>query len=95
MVSNFIMEAVTPEKRIRCFSYFNVMNSSAILLGALMGGLLIHYLPPLFGYSFLTLFLISCVGRFLVMIFLADKVRDVRRPSGELAKENRALWGGV
>ena len=95
LVSNFIMEAVTPEKRIRCFSYFNVMNSSAILLGALMGGLLIHYLPPFFGYSFLTLFLISCVGRFLVMIFLANKVRDVRRTSGELAKENRALWGGV
>jgi MFS family permease len=78
LVTNFIMEAVTPEKRIRCISYFNVMNSFAVLLGAVLGGMLIHHLPPLFGYSFLALFLVSFFARVGVMIFLARKVREVR-----------------
>ncbi len=78
LISNYIAEAVSPEKRIRCISYFNVMNSGATFLGAILGGFLIGHLPPLFGYSFLTLFLISCGGRFLVMFFLARNVREVR-----------------
>ena len=79
---NFIIGSVKPEKRIRCISYFNVMNSSFVFLGAVFGGLIIHRLPPLFGYSFLSLFLISCFARVAVMTFLAKKVREVRRPLG-------------
>ena len=59
-------------------SYFNVMNSVAVVAGAVLGGVLIHHLPPLFGYSFLTLFLISFVARTSVMVFLAKKVREIR-----------------
>lgn len=79
LVANFLMEAVSPQKRIRCISYFNVMNSAAILLGAVLGGLAIHWLPPLFGYSYLALFLLSCVCRVLVMASLSDKIKEVRQ----------------
>ena len=81
---NFIIESVSPEKRIRCISYFNVMNSLFVFLGAVLGGLAIHRLPALFGYSFLSLFLLSCVARLAVMAFLSKKVREVRRlyPAG-------------
>src|SRR3989338_521163 len=75
---NFIMEAVSPEKKIRCIAYFNVVNSFAVFLGAFLGGQLVHRLPPVFGYSFLTLFLISCLGRILVMGFLPRLVSEVR-----------------
>jgi MFS family permease len=75
---NFVMEAVSPEKRIRCLSYLNVMNALALLLGSAAGGALIHRLPPFFGYSFLTLFLISCLVRLLVVFFMSAKVREVR-----------------
>ncbi len=78
LFTNFILEAVSPEKRIRCTSYFNVMNSVAMLLGSLAGGFLFTRVPPLFGYSFLTLFLISCVGRVIVMAWIAPKVKEVR-----------------
>ncbi len=78
LFTNFIIEAVSPEKKIRSISYFNVMNSFSAVLGASLGGILIHRLPPLFGYSFLTLFLISCGGRVLVMLFLSNRVREVR-----------------
>lgn len=79
LISNFIMEAVTPEKRIRCISYFNLMNNAALLAGAALGGHLLHFLPPLAGYSFLTLFLLSCLTRVVVMAFVAPKVKEVRR----------------
>ena len=79
LLNNFIMEAVSPEKRIRCISYFNVMNNFSVLIGSALGGFLIHRLPSLFGYSFLTLFLISCAGRSLVMFFVAPQVREVRK----------------
>ncbi|MBI4353005.1 MAG: MFS transporter [Candidatus Omnitrophica bacterium] len=78
LVSNFLMEAVSPEKRIRCISYFNVMNGTAVFVGASIGGVLIRHLPKLFGYSYLALFLLSCVARVLVMLFAASRVREVR-----------------
>ena len=79
LMINFIMEAVSPEKRIRCISYFNVMNSAALLGGAALGGHMLPHLRPLRGYSFLTLFLLSCLARVVVMTFVAPKVKEVRR----------------
>ncbi len=79
LLNNFIIEAVSPEKRIRCISYFNVMNSFSVLMGSALGGFLIRRLPNWFGYSFLTLFLISCAGRAFVMFFVAPKVKEVRK----------------
>ena len=78
LFTNFILEAVSPEKRIRCTSYFNVMNSVAMLLGSLAGGFLFTRVPSIFGYSFLTLFLMSCAGRMFVMAWLAPKIKEVR-----------------
>lgn len=78
LVTNFLMEAVSPEKRIRSISYFNVMNSFAVFCGASFGGLMIHRLPKLLGYSYLALFLVSCACRLFVMLFVAGRVREVR-----------------
>ena len=79
LILNFMMEAVSPEKRIRCISYFNVMNSVAVLTGAFVGSRLFHHLPALRGYSYLSLFLLSCVLRMTVMLFVAPLVREVRK----------------
>jgi MFS family permease len=78
VLTHFMAEAVSPEKRIRCIAYFNVVNAVSTLVGASIGGLLFHRLPPLLGYSYLTLFMLSCLARLLVMIFVAGKVREVR-----------------
>jgi MFS family permease len=78
LVLNFLMEATTPQKRIRCISYYNVTNSFAVFLGASLGGLLLHRLPPLAGYSYLSLFLLSCAGRILVMAFVSRRVKEAR-----------------
>lgn len=75
--SNFIYDAVTPEKRTRCIAYFNAINGLAMFLGAASGGYLVRVLPPIFGYNLLTLFLISGILRF-VAVALCSFVKEVR-----------------
>lgn len=76
--SNFIYDAVTPEKRTRCIAYFNVLNGLAIGGGALTGGFLLHKLPPLFGYKILSLLMISFILRMTVSIFMPRHLKEVR-----------------
>ncbi len=85
---NFIYDAVTPAKRTRCISYFNVLNGLALCLGALAGGFIVQKLPPLLGYNILTLFVVSSVLRATVSILLPLPLKEVRKVenvrSGEL-----------
>ena len=75
--SNFIYDAVTPEKRTRCIAYFNVINGLAVVSGSLFGGYLLKVMPPLWGYKILGVLLISGLMRFL-SAFLCSSVREVR-----------------
>ena len=76
--TNFIFDAVTPQKRVRCIAYLNVFAGIATCLGALLGGYLVNILPTLFGYKILSLFLISSSLRFLVVCLLSVKIKEVR-----------------
>jgi MFS family permease len=91
--TNFIYDAVSPEKRTRCISYFNVLNGLALAGGALLGGFLLQRLPPLFGYKILTLFLISSTLRIMVGIFMPLKLREVRPV--EEAKSNQLFFSMI
>ncbi|HEY2987719.1 MAG TPA: MFS transporter [Candidatus Binatia bacterium] len=82
--TNFIYDAVTPQKRVRCISYFQVMNGTAIFLGASLGGFLATKLPPLQGYPLLTLFLLSALCRLFFYFLLFNRFREVR-PSREVS----------
>lgn len=75
--SNFIYDAVTPEKRTRCVAYFNVVNGFAIALGAATGGMLVRIMPPLLGYRILAVLAISGVVR-CIGAALCSVVREVR-----------------
>lgn len=76
--NNFIYDAVSPEKRTRCIAYFNMFNGLALCFGALVGGFLLQYLPPLCGYKLLTLFLISSLLRIIVSLVIPQKLKEVR-----------------
>lgn len=76
--TNFIYDAVSPPKRVRCLGYYNIINGMAIFLAASLGGYLADRLPPLFGYSLGTLFLISAVLRFFADFALSRHFKEVR-----------------
>jgi len=77
-VSNFIYDAVSAPKRTRCIAYFNVVAGIATFFGAVIGGYAVNFLPPLFGYRMLSLFLIAGIMRFCVAGMLFRKIKEVR-----------------
>jgi len=76
--SNYIMDAVTPAKRTRCVAYFSLISGTGLAAGALTGGYLIRYLPPLFHYKILTLFLFSSMLRLAAGLWLPRHIKEVR-----------------
>jgi len=76
--TNFIYDAVTPEKRTRCIAYFNAFNGIALCAGALLGGFLLSWLPPIFGINILTLFLISSLLRIFISLLVPVMLKEVR-----------------
>ena len=75
---NFIYDAVTPQKRVRCIAYYNVINGLALFSGSSLGGYLASRMPPLFGYRLLALFGLSCFCRLLLYLLLSRSFREVR-----------------
>jgi MFS family permease len=76
--SNYIYDAVSPEKRVRCLGYFNLITGTAIFAGTSLGGFLADRLPPLFGPPMCGLFLLSAILRFAAHFLLSPKFREVR-----------------
>lgn len=75
---NFIYDAVTPEKRIRCIAYYNTINGVAMFLGAVSGSFLVNVLPPVFGRRVFAIFLLSGFLRLLALPVLSF-IREVRQ----------------
>ena len=75
---NFIYDAVTPQKRVRCIAYFNVINGVALFFGSSLGGYLASRLPPFSGYRLLGLFALSCSCRSSFYLLLSRTFREVR-----------------
>lgn len=79
-IFNFIYDAVVQEKRTRCISYFNMFTGVALCFGSFLGGFLLQYLPPIFGYEILTLFLLSAILRLTISFLLIPfQLKEVRK----------------
>lgn len=76
--ANFIFDAVSPPKRIRCLGYFNLINGIAIFAGASIGGIISSRLPDWFGSPLLTLFALSGLLRLFSNLLLMRNFREVR-----------------
>lgn len=79
--TNFIYDAVAPEKRVRCLAYFNLINGIGIFAGTALGGWLAEHLPPLLGVQMFGLFALSGTFRLLAHLALVGKFSEVRASS--------------
>ncbi|MFH1541949.1 MAG: MFS transporter, partial [bacterium] len=75
---NFIYDVAVSNKRERCISYFNALSGFGLGAGALLGGYLYRYLPPVHGSKFYTLLIISGGLRLLFGLALLLFTREVR-----------------
>jgi len=74
---NYVMEAATPKRRVRCFAYMNVtigVLSATFLMGA---GAVASRLPVLFAHPLQTLFLASALLRLAPAIVLGFTIREL------------------
>ncbi len=78
-IYNFIFDASSEAKRVRCFSYFTLVNGVGIFFGAIIGGAIIPHLPSVSGSRMLTVFALSSLARFLVWSLCLPRIREVRR----------------
>lgn len=78
-VSNFIFDAVSEQKRVRGFAYFNMINGLGVFLGASLGGLLIQYLPTINASKFLTIFLLSGILRLIFRFIFTPMIKEVKK----------------
>ena len=77
--TNFIYDAVSPGKRVRCLGYFNLINGLAISGGSFLGGWMADKLPPMMGFRLLCLFFISGFLRWAAHLFLSANFKEVRQ----------------
>ncbi|MGE4158112.1 MAG: MFS transporter [Planctomycetota bacterium] len=82
-VANFLLDAVSPPKRARCVAYFNMFNSTGVLLGGFTGAWFVEHLPTSFlgwtPYSPLYwIMILSGVMRVFVMVFCLPTFKEVR-----------------
>lgn len=97
--SNFMYELVQPAQRPTYLAMHNVFTSTALFLGASVGGYLAMHLPAqffLFNHEFnvisplIGVFVISTFARLAVALYLLPKVREVRDISS--IKVNRVVF---
>jgi len=74
---NFIFDTVSPSKRVRCVSYYNVLNGLAIFLGTSLGGWLLKF-GTMFWSNFILLLIVSSVGRFISPLIMLPKIKEVK-----------------
>jgi len=76
---NYVMEATTPKRRVRCFAYMNVTVGVLAAAAAIAGGEIALRLPVVIQYRLQTLFLVSAVLRIPPALLLAFGIRQLSR----------------
>ena len=91
--SNYIYDAVTPKKRVRCMAYYNLIDGITMFLGATVGAIIVSSLAGGVHFAAISLskykmiFLISAVLRFAVAAFLIRKIREVHLGTPDIPDE--------
>jgi MFS family permease len=92
--TNYMYDAVTPQKRVRCMAYYNFLDGASIFLGATAGAIIMSLLAGGVKFSGISLskyhliFIISAVLRLASMIFFLPKIREVRMGLPDVSSED-------
>ncbi|MEK6875449.1 MAG: MFS transporter [Nanoarchaeota archaeon] len=77
--SNFIYDAVSPQRRAICVAYYSTISGIGVFIGAIAGGLFAQYVHVNFMNTFLLIFLISGFLRALVIFSFLPEIKEVRK----------------
>ena len=91
--TNYMYDAVTPQKRVRCMAYYNFLDGASMFLGATAGAVIVSLLSKGVQVQAISLskyhmiFLISAVLRLASMIIFMPKIREVRMGLPDISSE--------
>ncbi len=74
---NFIFDTTSSQKRATCIAYYNVINGFAIITGAMIGSLIVRN-NAFFWSSYIFVFVMSFILRFIASLIFVPKLREVR-----------------
>ncbi len=74
---NYLLDATGAEKRATCVMYHNFLQGIGIIIGSLLGTLLAR--NNIFWSSYVFVFLVSGILRFLTTIVFVPKLREIRK----------------
>ena len=75
---NYIFDAIKPNHRVKAVAYYNTLVGIGIFGGASLGGFILPLLPPVFGSTFLSIFLVSVIVRAVAAILLLPTIHEAR-----------------
>jgi MFS family permease len=82
--SNFVYDAVTPQRRARCISHSNFFKGVGVFIGVMIGSLILSRFnvqslnANLITSEYQAVFLVSAFARFLVSFYFLRKIKEVR-----------------
>jgi len=86
---NFVFDTVSPPKRVRCVSYYNVLNGIAVFFGAMVGGFLIRF-GTMFWSPVYIVFIVSGILRLFTSVVMLPKIKEVKWV--KRISEGKLLW---
>ncbi len=97
---DFIYDAVSRQKLSLCVAYHNIINGIGIFLGATLGGIVSSLNFTFLGISsFLVIFLLSGIVRFVVYAIMVRKIKEVRKvdkyKDGEFRREIKEMFSPI
>ncbi|MBI4339128.1 MAG: MFS transporter [Chloroflexi bacterium] len=78
---NYVYEVSPPGERTRVVGYLAAFGGVGLFVGALVGGLIVEYVPVLFAYPVMTLFLISGIVRLVAAAVFLPFIKESRGKS--------------
>ncbi len=81
---NFVYESSDDTNRTSNIGYYKALVSLAVFCASTISGLIFTFLPQIFAYKALTLFLISGLLRVSASVFLLPRVKEIRPQTGGL-----------
>lgn len=76
--SNFIYDAVTPQRRAICVAYYTLLTSMGVFIGALIGGAFAQNIQISGVNIFLVMFVISGLSRGVIALIFLPRFKEVR-----------------
>ncbi len=90
--STFMLESVNSKQRIKFYAYNNMISGFAVFIGTIIGSFLLTLPEILFSSSYLFVFFVSSIMRFLVAFTLTPRIKEEKVVSIKFKEKEKTFF---